>query len=45
MVYGQTEVTHHLVEIRAAQAQVTTYEAQNLSVHHFDGSTRTCAKC
>jgi p-hydroxybenzoate 3-monooxygenase len=38
MVYGQTEVTHDLMDQRAAQGQPTVYEAQDVSVHGFDGS-------
>ena len=37
MDYGQTEVTHDLMDQRAAQAQPTVYEAQDVSVHHVDG--------
>ena len=36
-VYGQTEVTHDLMDARAAQGQATVYEAQDVSVHGFDG--------
>ena len=38
-VYGQTEVTHDLMDARAAQGQPTVYEAHDVSVHGFDGST------
>jgi p-hydroxybenzoate 3-monooxygenase len=38
MVYGQTEVTHDLMDLRAAQGQATVYEADDVSVHGFDGS-------
>jgi p-hydroxybenzoate 3-monooxygenase len=38
MVYGQTEVTHDLMDLRAAQGQTTVYEADEVSVHGFDGS-------
>jgi p-hydroxybenzoate 3-monooxygenase len=38
MVYGQTEVTHDLMDQRVAQQQPTVYEAQDVSVHGFDGS-------
>jgi p-hydroxybenzoate 3-monooxygenase len=38
-VYGQTEVTHDLMDQRAAQGQPTVYEAQDVGVHGFDGST------
>ena len=37
-VYGQTEVTHDLMDARAAQGQPSVYEAQQVSVHGFDGS-------
>jgi p-hydroxybenzoate 3-monooxygenase len=37
-VYGQTEVTHDLMDARSAQGQPTVYEAQDVSVHGFDGS-------
>ena len=39
MVYGQTEVTHDLMDARAASQQPTVYEAQDVSVHHFDGTS------
>jgi p-hydroxybenzoate 3-monooxygenase len=38
-VYGQTEVTHDLMDQRAAQAQPVVYEAQDVSVHDFDGNS------
>ena len=38
-VYGQTEVTHDLRQARAAAGLTTVYEAENVSVHGFDGST------
>ena len=38
-VYGQTEVTHDLMDARAAQGQPTVYEAQAVSVHGFDGAS------
>jgi p-hydroxybenzoate 3-monooxygenase len=37
MVYGQTEVTHDLMDQRSAQQQPTVYEAEDVSVHDFDG--------
>ncbi len=37
MVYGQTEVTHDLMDARAAQGLSTIYNASNVSVHDFDG--------
>ncbi len=36
-VYGQTEVTHDLMDARAAAGLTTVYEAENVSVHGFDG--------
>ena len=36
-VYGQTEVTHDLMDARTAQGQPTVYEAQDVSVSGFDG--------
>lgn len=36
-VYGQTEVTHDLMDARAAAGLTTVYEAGNVSVHDFDG--------
>ena len=36
-VYGQTEVTQDLMDARRAQGQPTVYEAQQVSVHGFDG--------
>ncbi|MEO7941224.1 MAG: 4-hydroxybenzoate 3-monooxygenase, partial [Burkholderiaceae bacterium] len=36
MVYGQTEVTHDLMDARAAQGLRTVYSASNVSVHGFD---------
>ena len=38
-VYGQTEVTQDLMQARAAAGVTTVYEAENVSVHGFDGST------
>jgi p-hydroxybenzoate 3-monooxygenase len=38
-VYGQPEVTHDLMDARAAAGLVTVYEAENVSVHGFDGAT------
>src|SRR5688500_10048265 len=37
MVYGQTEVTRDLMEARAAAGLRTVYEAEDVSVHGFDG--------
>ena len=38
-VYGQTEVTQDLMQARAAAGLTTFYEAENVSVHGFDGAT------
>jgi len=38
MVYGQTEVTHDLMDARKASGQTTVYEAEHVSVHDFDGT-------
>jgi len=35
-VYGQTEVTHDLMDARSAAGLVTVYEAGNVRVHDFD---------
>lgn len=37
MVYGQTEVTHDLMDARAAASLATAYEAEHVSLHDFDG--------
>ena len=37
MVYGQTEVTKDLMDARAAAGLTTIYEAENVSLHDFDG--------
>ncbi len=37
-VYGQTEVTHDLMNARGAAGLTTVYEAADVSVHDFDGS-------
>ena len=37
MVYGQTEVTRDLMDARAAAGLVTVYEAEDVSLHGFDG--------
>ena len=39
MVYGQTEVTHDLMQARAVAGLPTVYEARNTAVHDF-GTTR-----
>ena len=36
MVYGQTELTHDLMDARAAAGLTTMYEARNAAVHDFD---------
>src|SRR5690606_8935370 len=36
MVYGQTEVTHDLMDAREAAGYASVYEAENVSVHDFD---------
>ena len=36
-VYGQTEVTHDLMDKRAAAGLTTIYEAANVTLHDFDG--------
>lgn len=37
MVYGQTELTRHLIEAREAESRLTIYEASNVMPHDFDG--------
>jgi len=37
MVYGQTEVTHDLMDARGAAGLTTVYSASHVSVHDFDG--------
>ncbi len=37
MVYGQTEVTHDLMDARSAAGLETAYEAEHVSLHDFDG--------
>ena len=39
MVYGQTEVTHDLMDARAAAGAKTVYEAENVQLHDFDGAS------
>jgi p-hydroxybenzoate 3-monooxygenase len=39
MVYGQTEVTRDLMNDRAAKGLTTVYEAKEVSLHDFDGTT------
>ena len=38
MVYGQTEVTHDLMDARAAEGRGTVYEAKDVALHGFDGA-------
>lgn len=38
MVYGQTEVTHDLMDARKAAGLTTIYEAGNVTVHDFDSA-------
>jgi p-hydroxybenzoate 3-monooxygenase len=37
-VYGQTEVTHDLMDARVVAGQATIYEAANVALHDFDGA-------
>jgi p-hydroxybenzoate 3-monooxygenase len=39
MVYGQTEVTRDLMQLRAAAGLPTVYEALDVSLHGFDGAS------
>src|SRR5690606_36048832 len=39
MVYGQTELTRDLMDARQKSGAVSIYEAQDVAVHDFDGST------
>jgi p-hydroxybenzoate 3-monooxygenase len=41
MVYGQTEVTRDLMDARQAAGLPTVYEADEVSVHGFDGTKPT----
>ena len=38
MVYGQTEVTHDLMDARSAAGLSSVYSAHNVTVHDFDGT-------
>ena len=38
VVYGQTEVTRDLMDLRAAAGQATVYEAARVSLHGIDGT-------
>ncbi len=39
MVYGQTEVTHDLMDAREKAGLTTIYEASNVEPHDFDGTS------
>ena len=39
LVYGQTEVTHDLMDGRAAAGLATIYEAEDVAIHDFDTGT------
>lgn len=39
MVYGQTAVTRDLMEARAQSGAVSIYEAQDVTIHDFDGKS------
>lgn len=39
MIYGQTEVTHDLMDARRAFGGRSVYEAGDVAVHDFDGAT------
>ena len=39
MIYGQTEVTHDLMDARRAFGGTTVYEADDVALHDFDGTT------
>ena len=41
MVYGQTEVTRDLMDARKAHGAPIVYEAQDVELHGFDGSSPT----
>ena len=41
VVYGQTEVTRDLMDARRAAGAKTVYEAEDVSLHGFDGSAPT----
>ncbi|TGT34661.1 FAD-dependent monooxygenase, partial [Mesorhizobium sp. M8A.F.Ca.ET.167.01.1.1] len=44
-VYGQTEVTHDLMDKREAAGLVTVYEAANVALHDFDGASPFVTYC
>jgi len=39
MVYGQTEVTRDLMDARQAAGLITHYQAEDVQIHDFDGTT------
>ncbi|MGO9008389.1 MAG: 4-hydroxybenzoate 3-monooxygenase [Beijerinckiaceae bacterium] len=39
VIYGQTEVTHDLMDGRAAAGLATIYEAEDVAIHDFDTGT------
>ncbi len=39
MVYGQTEITHDLMDARDASGSQTIYEAEDVTLHDFDGDS------
>jgi p-hydroxybenzoate 3-monooxygenase len=39
MVYGQTEVTRDLMQAREAEGCTTVYEAKDVALHDYDGSS------
>jgi p-hydroxybenzoate 3-monooxygenase len=39
IIYGQTEVTHDLMDARRAFGGTTVYEASDVELHDFDGDT------
>jgi p-hydroxybenzoate 3-monooxygenase len=39
MVYGQTEITRDLMDVRKASGAPTVYEAQDVSLHDFAGAS------
>ncbi len=39
MVYGQTEMTRDLMDARAESGVPTTYEAEDVALHNFDGKS------
>ena len=40
-VYGQTEITHDLMDARKASGGPSVYEAESVSVHEIDGASPT----